>query len=526
MFARQKSVRVALYDTCDWLFSSQEYLDWISRRNIAEHHGLLWIQGKPGAGKSTLMKQAFLKTRDIHTGTIATTAAFFFNARGSEQLGKSALGLFRALLHQALQQDRHALSLFIPEYLRRSSIERAGDWHREDLQNMLYQTFACNGSRPAFLFIDALDECDDSEIQELVDFLRDLTTTAFECGARLHVCFTSRHYSKISIERCLEVVVEDHNKMDILRYIRAEAIHMNIISHVQQKLLDKSQGIFLWVVLVIAMIKRHARGKSLKWIQKQIDELPAELEQLFLTLFDNISYEDARRLCALVQWILFAAEWPSPLSEFHCAQAFAAPSRYVSLRAWENSDEWLLPSERESMIVITSRGLVEVVRTKDSRYRENYILDYGFPVCQFIHETVRQFFLYGIGCKLLEPAPDGSVVIQGHRSIAWACVNYLQTEEMRKLLNVASESSQSRSEQMPNIEKDTLNLLHYIVGNLFEHIKAAEFDESETESLLYQLELNEVILRRCWRLVTQPRRATVVVAGELYAGNGRSSSDG
>jgi len=55
MYVRQKNIHVAMNKTCNWLFSTTEYNDWISRKSIEVHHGILWIKGKPGAGKSTLM---------------------------------------------------------------------------------------------------------------------------------------------------------------------------------------------------------------------------------------------------------------------------------------------------------------------------------------------------------------------------------------------------------------------------------------------------------------------------------------
>jgi type II secretory ATPase GspE/PulE/Tfp pilus assembly ATPase PilB-like protein len=84
MYIRQKNIRVALDNTCNWLFSTMEYRDWLDRRNIAEHHGLLWIKGKPGAGKSTLMKEALhrAEAKNLGTGTtvwiISISNAFVF----------------------------------------------------------------------------------------------------------------------------------------------------------------------------------------------------------------------------------------------------------------------------------------------------------------------------------------------------------------------------------------------------------------------------------------------------------------
>src|SRR6266700_7742302 len=55
---RQITIKNAHAKTCKWLLKNPEYLDWLNATKLDEHHGFLWIKGKPGAGKSILMKFA------------------------------------------------------------------------------------------------------------------------------------------------------------------------------------------------------------------------------------------------------------------------------------------------------------------------------------------------------------------------------------------------------------------------------------------------------------------------------------
>jgi hypothetical protein len=167
MYVRQKNIQTALDHTCNWLFSTPQYRDWINRENLEAHQGLLWIKEKPGAGKSTLMKEALRQAEAERTGTSTTTVGFF-NARGTEQLEKTPLGLFRSILHQVLQQDLRTLSHFVPKYLQRKATERHVEWHQEDLQQLLFETYATSESKPALVFVDALDECNENEVRQLV----------------------------------------------------------------------------------------------------------------------------------------------------------------------------------------------------------------------------------------------------------------------------------------------------------------------------------------------------------------------
>jgi hypothetical protein len=92
---RQDEVIDVRADSCTWILQHKEYKRWIE-----DDHGLLWIEGKPGSGKSTLMKRIFQTfNRDGVPGRVHL--AFFFHRRGV-QLQQTALGMFQTMLHQLL----------------------------------------------------------------------------------------------------------------------------------------------------------------------------------------------------------------------------------------------------------------------------------------------------------------------------------------------------------------------------------------------------------------------------------------
>jgi len=107
--------------TFDWVYSSSEPDDDASnlRAWLLHGNGIFWVEGKPGSGKSTLMKmiRASGKTRklllewagpnQLHTG------AYFFWLAGT-MLQKSQEGLLRSLLFQLLQKRRHLISRAFP----------------------------------------------------------------------------------------------------------------------------------------------------------------------------------------------------------------------------------------------------------------------------------------------------------------------------------------------------------------------------------------------------------------------------
>jgi hypothetical protein len=80
--ARQMTIKTAHAKTCRWLLKSKQYLNWLDKTKLGEHHGFLWIKGNAGTGKSTLMKFALVNARK--TMKDHTVLSFFFNARGEE----------------------------------------------------------------------------------------------------------------------------------------------------------------------------------------------------------------------------------------------------------------------------------------------------------------------------------------------------------------------------------------------------------------------------------------------------------
>lgn len=93
--ARQMTIKTAHAKTCRWLLKCEQYLDWLDTAKLDEHHGFLWIKGKAGTGKSTLMKYALVNARKTMKDHIVLF--FFFNARG-EEIEKSTIGTYRSLL--------------------------------------------------------------------------------------------------------------------------------------------------------------------------------------------------------------------------------------------------------------------------------------------------------------------------------------------------------------------------------------------------------------------------------------------
>jgi hypothetical protein len=99
MSARYFGLKTGLAQTCEWLYDTVEYTSWRDRSEMDAHHGCLWIKGKPGSGKTTLMKTV-VDTDKKRLGRGAVICHFFH--RGSNEV--SADNMCRSLVHQLLEQ--------------------------------------------------------------------------------------------------------------------------------------------------------------------------------------------------------------------------------------------------------------------------------------------------------------------------------------------------------------------------------------------------------------------------------------
>ena len=207
---RSATIAPAYARTCDWLFGASPYQRWRNHNLKSEHNGFLWIKGKPGAGKSTLMKHA-LEYAQIMYGD-EKTASFFFNARGAA-LGKSVEGMYRCLLNQMVDQ--------VPQ-LERSvsnadrSAYRSTGWPVALLQDLLRQAVLYLSQQTKLsCYIDALDEGnDEDQVRGMVDFFYDLAERAVSKSLPFRVCLASRYYPKVSVSSYEELRLEGHGGHD------------------------------------------------------------------------------------------------------------------------------------------------------------------------------------------------------------------------------------------------------------------------------------------------------------------------
>ncbi|KAM0550171.1 hypothetical protein ACHAPJ_009019 [Fusarium lateritium] len=376
--------------------------------------------------------------------------SFFFNARG-EILEKSTVGMYRSLLLQLLERLPRLQHVPNPKLV--SGMNENHNWSVESLKEIFEQAVQSLADSPLIMFIDALDECDEADIRDMVSFFEDLGNLAVSAGTIFQVCLASRHYPHITISSKIELVLEgqEGHEQDIISYLDSELKIGNTkaANDIRADLKEKASGIFMWVVLVVGILQRehdHGRNHTLK---QKLQEIPRDLHELFRDILtrDNEN-KDGLLLC--IQWLLFAK------------QPLRPEQLYFAIRSVE--DGGICPWDREGIpesvismfILSSSKGLAETTRSKK------------LPTVQFIHESVRDFLLKENGLKDVWQSFNGNLQAESHQRLKQCCFDYVTAYIL--FLEVSPKEARTA----PDTTDKDFPFLRYAVINVLHHANAAE----------------------------------------------------
>lgn len=439
--------------TCRWFLAGPQYKSWKDATRQPDHGGFLWIKGNPGTGKSTLMKYLFEEAKLEAKGDPSLiTLSFFFLARGTDE-EKTPTGLYRSLLHQLFEiasDFRDSLEWMTADGAR--TIQSRG-WSEEALQQTLKHAVPKLGKRSLTVFVDALDECDDDETADMVSFFEEICDCAAEAKVQVKICLSSRHYPTVSVKKGMEVSLEDEigHTEDIRSYIksRLRLPKSKQAEPLQSEILEKSSGIFLWVVLVVNILNKD-KSISIKKKRERLWEIPPGLHDLFEMILSRDG-DDVEQLQLCLKWILFATR-PLKPQELYFAMQFGSDEECSGF--WDQVDVDL--DDMKAFVRNSSKGLAEVTRSKASEV-------------QFIHESVRDFLLGKYEGQWSEAS--GNFKGHGHEVLKDCCLAQLNASISQNVdipdppppadTRKAAELRHTISLKFPFLEYSVLNVLHH-----------------------------------------------------------------
>ncbi|CAI6087167.1 unnamed protein product [Clonostachys chloroleuca] len=374
MNSRQDIIETAEEHTCRWFLANSHYRAWLDPRQLKISHGFLWITGKPGAGKSVMMKFLSAEMREQGQQTHGVIISFFFDTRGSI-LQKSVTGMYRSLLHQLF-----GAYWDLPSILDRPEFRaKTEDTHLavDNLKALLKAAVLKLNTRRLTCFIDALDECDEQQALEMIYFLEELTKISTKNDIPLRICLSSRPYPHMLIPISILLTLEDQpgHTTDMESYIsnNLRIEDPNLAEELKLKIIQKASGVFMWVVVVIPILNDYDRwGRPT--IKRQLEELPDTLTIIFKDILtrDKNNPDD---LLFSVLWVLYA-KWPLTPEEYYHALWSGLHLRGHADAEIPDLSDTFVQRKINRYVVTSSKGLVEVTKS-------------SVPTVQFIHETFK-----------------------------------------------------------------------------------------------------------------------------------------
>ncbi|KAL6805359.1 hypothetical protein J3E68DRAFT_441823 [Trichoderma sp. SZMC 28012] len=448
----------------EWLWTHNEYKSW-SRSDTSQ---LLYIQGKPASGKSTLTKYfgSNLQTREPHT-IRAIVAKFFYSFREGETQ-TSHYNMLLTLLYDILRQDEaffyHQCQA---EYRAHQHDGPRVKWDYASLKRILKSLKHYSTIKQFYLIIDAIDESDEVDRREILSLLCELCSKTGNCVVKAFIA--SRPVAQIEARRgqYLNFIrLQDETTADIsnFAYSFLDGLHLDSTYLLPQAIgyiVDNAHGVFLWVKLTgEELIKAHEDGLSQEDIFTLLKELPTELKDVYERMLYKMKGNNSCLSYGLkmFRFVLLAKR---PVTVDELLHSLGIPDHIESDQVFHPSDEALqkrIPSS-ERIILSFGGNFLEI--------KSNY----GNRIVQVIHQTAHEFLLDEHGAVAeSEFRIDKGIA---HICIAITCIRYLMvcaTHKSPPDRESGSEFRISNNYECYAEYLDKMQLISYAFHHLKDHI--------------------------------------------------------
>ncbi|TGJ83961.1 hypothetical protein E0Z10_g4814 [Xylaria hypoxylon] len=438
--------------TCEWFLNHDNFRRWLEQAS-----GPLLVSADPGCGKSVLAKYLI----DHGLPRSQTTICYFFFKDQDQNTVRQALC---ALLHQLLSLKpsliRHAMEQFDKDGEGLINSTRS-------LWNVLENAAKDTQAGPVIMVLDALDECIESEFEDL---MRNLESQSSH--GKLKYLLTSRPYEQIvsKFQRLIdtfpyvripgeeesETISQEVNhviKYRVEKLAKEKRLSDKVKGRLTERLLGIPHRTYLWVYLVFDYLETERFKMTERGIDSTIETLPKNIYQAYEKIL-NKSKEDPMVRKALS--IVLVASRPLRISEMNVALNINTATKSIQdLDLEEDEDFKLRLTSWCGLFVSIYHGRV-----------------------YFLHQTAREFLL-----DLPSPATIPSEVRwqhsitsrDAHKVLAEICVVYLD------FLN---------SDDIPIDERgrlqdhDSYTFLDYSANSWGDHFREACFsDDAELFSM-------------------------------------------
>ncbi|PTB65093.1 hypothetical protein BBK36DRAFT_1121703 [Trichoderma citrinoviride] len=506
---RENAIPKSFETTYSWIFQDEPPVDqdiprWHSFPKWLQDdsHEVYWITGKPGSGKSTIMKlilqhESLRDALSQSLGSLRPLLVKYYAWHPGSTLQKSLEGLKRTAIHQALKQRPELAPSLTPrrwafcQVLRSTSGLPAWDsWEIEESFEALLSL--CGKTIKLTLFVDGLDEFDTPPI-EVVNCIRHIKA---RCHSGIKVCAASRPWTEFQDEfndgPMLQMHLQTQEDMrDFITksfagnrgFLEQQQLRPEATSQLLADILQRANGVFLWVSIVTKyLLNDFSEGQSISQAQDTLGHLPTDLSSLYDVIWAGIRPQHLADASYMMQ-VLRAAD--GPLAWF--IMWLIEESRFapVDINALPTTLTWkrVAMKSLKRKLAARTKCILEVCGDSDGGYVD------------FIHRTARDWAVqpdkWELICALAAEDFDPHLSILQARTLMISDGNY---------------GDRNRTSTTNVWDLVTRTLLH-----------AGEVKDTPTnrELLVHSLNLLDAHLERLYRTLKIPGLTELVESGGL-----------
>ena len=366
-----------LEGACQWVLQAPEFISWRDDRESQ----MLWIKGDPGKGKTMLLCSiinALEPSTKLRSGEHSHLLSYFFCQATNSGLNNTT-AVLKGLIYLLVVQQPSLIS-----YIREKNPD-FNNWNsRVSLTNIFNKMLEDRVLDNSYLIIDAMDECTTD-----LDYLLKLITASSSSKARWII--SSRNRS--DIQEHLEFITQRVSlSLEINEKSISEAVNIYIShkvdqlsrrkgcdeatrSSIENSLVSRAHGTFLWVALVCQELSKCPPWELLECIQ----EYPPGLDALYERMMNQIQGSRSHKLFNRILAFMLTVYRPITSKELFCIEEIPDRDRYF-------------------LEVISNCGSFLTVRE---------------DTVDFIHKSAKDYLLEKQTSKLF---PDG-IAIQHHMMV-------------------------------------------------------------------------------------------------------------
>lgn len=365
----------ALPGTGKWLLEDSTYADW----HKGSASSLLWLHGKVGAGKSTLVSMVIEDAmRRFKVGRSPPPVYFYCSRSAAEPERSDPAAILSSIVRQlsCAEPGLPLLPPVIEKYEKKGQGFSSGGLQIEESRDLISELIEYYPMTT--IVIDALDECDPEKRDMLLDAIENLLQNSSLGLLKVFVSSrddqdivcTLREYPNLDL-------VSSRNSADIEAFVKEETDRLVK----KRRLLRNSHAKEELKILIINEVSRNADG-MFRWASLQLEllctmkldqdvrarlgRLPPKLEQLYLEIYEKnlLKYSGdfgKSTIRNIMKWLL-------------CAQRQMKTSEFCTAVAMN-----ILPGED-----LTKEHVLDLCH--------NFVVfDDSLDVFRFAHLSVREF---------------------------------------------------------------------------------------------------------------------------------------